>query len=44
MEDKIKGDFCLFKLFQLCNIFLFFIGAGTFAAGVFICAKNKNFV
>lgn len=43
MGKNIRGNICIFCLFQICNISLFFIGAGTCASGVYICVKASSF-
>ena len=38
----MQGNMCIYCLFQICNIGLFFIGAGTSASGAYVCAKAEK--
>ena len=43
MEDRVKGNSCIFCLFKFLNLFLILVGLGILVAGIYVCADDKSF-
>ena len=43
MDEKAKGNSCIFFMFRFFNLCLVIIGLGILVAGIYICADDNNF-
>ena len=44
MNSSIKGNSCIYFIFQVSNFFTFFIGLATIGIGAYVCITAKNFL